>query len=76
MEGSELHSRSNQPPSTSSRRSEDDDESSMNGTETSSTSSGRIDDEVSLELKPYLEIGKQLNVRLCSLSVIVMFCKE
>lgn len=47
----------------------EDDESSANGTESSSSSSGRIEDDVSTELKPYLEIGKQLNVRSNSADV-------
>ena len=40
-----------------------DDESSINGSESSTSSSRPINNEISTELKPYLEIGKQLNVR-------------
>ena len=66
MDGSESYTRLGDPRQhhvTSSGHSMVDDENSINGSE-SSTSSGRpINDEISTELKPYLEIGKQLNVR-------------
>ena len=50
----------------STERSYEDDENSIEDTESSTSSTGHIDDDLSVELKPYLEIGKQLNVRLLS----------
>ena len=50
----------------STERSYEDDEISIEDTESSTSSTGHIDDDLSVELKPYLEIGKQLNVRLLS----------
>jgi hypothetical protein len=66
MDSSEANSRSEKSSQLLSPGSEhtlEDDGCSVNGTESSSSSSGRIEDDVSTELKPYLEIGKQLNVR-------------
>ena len=73
MDSSEANSRSEKSSHMLSPGSEQtlvDDDSSDNGTETSSSSSGRIEDDVSTELKPYLEIGKQLNVRSNSSDVL------
>ena len=44
-------------------RSNEDDENSLDDTESSTSSTENIDEDLSVELKPYLEIGKQLNVR-------------
>lgn len=66
MDSSEANSRSEKSSQFLSPGSEhtlEDDGSSVDGTESSSSSSGRIEDDISTELKPYLEIGKQLNVR-------------
>ena len=43
-------------------RSSEVDDQSIDSAESTTSSSARIDDELSVELKPYLEIGKQLNV--------------
>ena len=72
MEGIDEYSRSEKSTHhmSSSAQSEND-ESSVDGTETSSSSSGNMGDEISTELKPYLEIGKQLNVRKNSANFII-----
>ena len=80
MDGIDDYSRSEKSTHhlSSSAQSEND-ESSVDGTETSSSSSsssssGHIVDETSTELKPYLEIGKQLNVSVSVASFLIFFC--
>ena len=66
MDGGDLYARQmefRQDPVTTYEYSMVDDESSVNGSESSTSSSRPINNEISTELKPYLEIGKQLNVR-------------
>ena len=66
MDGVDLYARQKefrQHPVTTYEYSMVDDESSVNGSESSTSSSRPINNEISTELKPYLEIGKQLNVR-------------
>jgi hypothetical protein len=49
-------------PSSSDRLVDDGD--SIAGSDTSNSTVDNIDDEMSLEIQPYLEIGKELNVSL------------